>query len=127
GSGTVEMAHCRVPVPPPAEAALLNDVPFYATHLRGELLTPTGAAIITSVCSEYGPIPSMRVEQTGDGAGTREYEKFPNVLRVMVGRTEGETTTDEKLWMLETNLDDVSPQIVGYVMDRSFALGARDC
>ena len=127
GSGTVEMAHGRFPVPPPAVAELLKDVPFYATHLKGELLTPTGAAIITSVCSEYGPIPSMRVDHTGYGAGTREYEKFPNVLRVMVGRTEGETTTDEKLWMLETNLDDVSPQIVGYVMDRSFALGARDC
>ena len=127
GSGMVEMAHGRFPIPPPAVAELLKDVPFYSTDLKGELLTPTGAAIITTVSSEYGPIPTMRVEQTGYGAGTREYEKFPNVLRVMVGQTEGETTTDEKLWMLETNIDDVSPQIIGYVMDRVFALGARDC
>ena len=127
GSGTVEMAHGRFPIPPPAVAELLKGVPFYSTDLKGELLTPTGAAIITSVCSEYGPIPSMRVEQTGYGAGTREYQKFPNVLRVMVGRTETGTDLDEKLWMLETNIDDVSPQIIGYVMERAFALGARDC
>jgi hypothetical protein len=126
GSGTVEMSHGRFPVPPPAVAELLKDVPFYSTDLKGELLTPTGAAIITTVCSEYGPIPEMRVEQTGYGAGTREYENFPNVLRVMVGQTES-TSTDEKLWMLETNVDDVSPQIIGYVMDRAFELGARDC
>lgn len=127
GSGTVEMAHGRFPIPPPAVAELLKGVPFYSTELKGELLTPTGAAIITEVCSEYGPIPSMRVEQTGYGAGTREYEKFPNVLRVMVGQTEPTTAIDETLTMIETNVDDVSPQIIGLIMDRAFELGARDC
>ena len=69
----------------------------------------------------------MRVEYTGYGAGTREYEKFPNVLRVMIGEVDSGGVTDEKLWMIETNLDDVSSQILGYVMDRAFELGARDC
>jgi uncharacterized protein (TIGR00299 family) protein len=127
GSGTVEMAHGRFPVPPPAVTELLKGVPFYSTDLKGELLTPTGAAIITTVCNEYGPIPQMRVEQTGYGAGTREYEKFPNVLRVMIGEIDSSGATDEKLWMIETNLDDVSSQILGYVMERAFELGARDC
>ena len=127
GSGTVEMSHGRFPVPPPAVTELLKGVPFYSTDLKGELLTPTGAAIITTVCNEYGPIPQMRVEYTGYGAGTREYEKFPNVLRVMIGEVDSGGVTDEKLWMIETNLDDVSSQILGYVMDRAFELGARDC
>src|SRR5882724_9989468 len=85
GSGTVNMAHGRFPVPPPAVAELLKGVPFYSTEIKGELLTPTGAAIITTMCDEYGPIPQMTVEQIGYGAGTREYDKFPNVLRVLVG------------------------------------------
>ena len=127
GSGTVEMSHGRFPVPPPAVTELLKGVPFYSTDLKGELLTPTGAAIITTVCNDYGPIPQMRVEHTGYGAGTREYEKFPNVLRVMIGEVDSGSVTDEKLWMIETNLDDVSSQILGYVMERAFELGARDC
>jgi uncharacterized protein (TIGR00299 family) protein len=127
GSGTVEMSHGRFPVPPPAVTELLKGVPFYSTDLKGELLTPTGAAIITTVCNEYGPIPQMRIEHTGYGAGTREYEKFPNVLRVMIGEVDSGSVTDEKLWMIETNLDDVSSQILGYVMERAFELGARDC
>jgi uncharacterized protein (TIGR00299 family) protein len=127
GSGTVEMAHGRFPVPPPAVTELLKGVPFYSTDLKGELLTPTGAAIITTVCNEYGPIPQMRIEYTGYGAGTREYEKFPNVLRVMIGELVSDSETDEKLWMIETNLDDISSQILGYVMERAFELGARDC
>jgi uncharacterized protein (TIGR00299 family) protein len=127
GSGTVEMAHGRFPVPPPAVTELLKGVPFYSTEIKGELLTPTGAAIITTVCKEFGPIPTMTVEQTGYGAGTREYEKFPNVLRVLVGETQMRSSSDERLWMLETNIDDLSPQIVGHVMDRAFELGALDC
>ncbi len=126
GSGTVEMAHGRFPVPPPAVAELLKGVPFYSTELKGELLTPTGAAIITTVCDEFGPIPPFRIERTGYGAGTREYENFPNVLRVMVGES-GLKGNDENLWMIETNLDDISPQILGHVMDRAFELGAKDC
>ena len=129
GSGMVQMAHGRFPVPPPAVAELLRGVPFYSTDIKGELLTPTGAAIITTVCEHYGPIPQMKTNSMGYGAGTREYENFPNVLRVLIGETAAGDTdaTDERLWMLETNLDDASPQIVGHVMDRVLELGALDC
>jgi uncharacterized protein (TIGR00299 family) protein len=123
----VKMAHGQFPIPPPAVTELLKGVPFYATDIKGELLTPTGAAIITTVCNEYGPIPQMMTETTGYGAGTREYQDFPNVLRVLLGETEDKSATDERLWMLETNLDDVSPQIIGYVMDRVLEFGALDC
>ena len=127
GSGVIEMAHGRFPVPPPAVTELLRGVPFYSGDVKGELLTPTGAAIITTVCSEYGPIPRIKTDRTGYGAGTREYENFPNVLRVLIGETETNDAASERLWMLETNLDDASPQIVGHVMDRVFEAGALDC
>jgi len=102
-------------------------VPFYSTDIQGELLTPTGAAIITTVCKEFGPIPRMITDTTGYGAGTREYKDFPNVLRVLLGETETNAPADERLWMIETNIDDMSPQLMGHVMDRAFALGALDC
>ncbi len=127
GSGTVDMSHGRFPVPPPAVAELLKGVPYYSTDIKGELVTPTGAAIITTVCSEYGPMPLMKAEQTGYGAGAREYEKFPNALRMIVGETATTRNLEEQLLMIETNIDDASPQIIGHVMDRAFALGARDC
>jgi uncharacterized protein (TIGR00299 family) protein len=127
GSGMIDMAHGSFPVPPPAVTELLKGVPFYSADVKGELLTPTGAAIITSVCSQYGAIPQMIIDQTGYGAGSREYKDFPNVLRVMIGETETEGALDERLWMIETNIDDASPQIIGHVMDRAFELGALDC
>ena len=127
GSGTIQMAHGRFPVPPPAVAELLQGVPFYSTEIQGELLTPTGAAIITTVCKEFGPIPQMITEATGYGAGTRQYKDFPNVLRVLLGETESAAANDERLTMIETNIDDLSPQILGHVMDRAFELGALDC
>jgi len=127
GSGMVKMAHGQFPIPPPAVTELLKGVPFYSTGIKGELLTPTGAAIITTVCSDYGPIPEMKTDATGYGAGTREYPDFPNVLRVLLGESEAHGATDERLWMLETNLDDASPQIIGHVMDRVLELGALDC
>src|SRR5918993_418602 len=88
GSGTVEMAHGRFPVPPPAVAELLRGAPVYSTDVTGELVTPTGAAIVATVCEGFGAMPLMRVEATGYGAGTREYKNFPNVLRVIVGEAE---------------------------------------
>jgi uncharacterized protein (TIGR00299 family) protein len=136
GSGTVEMDHGRYPVPPPAVAELLKGVPFFSTDIVGELVTPTGAAIITTLCADYGPIPPLKLERTGYGAGTREYKKFPNALRVLVGEEQPSVTTtsagsmpstDERLWMIETNMDDISPQILGHVMERAFDLGALDC
>jgi pyridinium-3,5-bisthiocarboxylic acid mononucleotide nickel chelatase len=127
GSGMIEMAHGRFPVPPPAVTELLRGVPFYSGEIKGELLTPTGAAIISTVCHEYGPIPRIKTDRTGYGAGTRQYENFPNVLRVLIGETEIDDAASERLWMIETNLDDASPQIVGHVMDRAFEAGALDC
>ena len=132
GSGTIEMEHGRYPVPPPAVAELLRDVPFYSTDIAGELVTPTGAAVITTVCTAYGAIPKMKLQLTGYGAGTRQYEKFPNALRVLVGEDQVDSTgvtapADERLWMIETNMDDISPQILGHVMERAFELGALDC
>ena len=126
GSGTVEMEHGRVPVPPPAVVELLRGAPTYATDIRGELVTPTGAAVISTVCESYGPLPAMRVESAGYGAGGRTYERFPNALRVMLGETD-EDARNERLVMIETNLDDASPQIVGHVMGRAFERGALDC
>ena len=132
GSGTVEMAHGRFPVPPPAVTELLKAAPIYATDIKGELVTPTGAAIIASVCDEYGPLPPMLLERSGYGAGSRTYKKFPNALRVLIGREQAssnETGTSnlETLWMLETNIDDMSPQVFGHVMERALELGALDC
>ncbi len=127
GSGTVDMDHGRFPVPPPAVTELLKGAPFYSTEIKGELLTPTGAAIITTVCSEFGSLPQLKLEQIGYGAGTREYEKFPNVLRVLIGETQAEQRREAQLWMLETNVDDMSPQVFGHAMERAFELGALDC
>ncbi|HEX7956839.1 MAG TPA: LarC family nickel insertion protein, partial [Pyrinomonadaceae bacterium] len=117
---------------PPAVAELLRGAPVYSTDVRGELVTPTGAAIVSTVSESFGALPLMRVEATGYGAGTREYENFPNVLRVIVGETEEAAGprgagADEELLMVETNLDDVSPQVLGHLMERAFAAGALDC
>ncbi len=130
GSGTIEMAHGKYPIPPPAVAELLRGAPLYATDVSGELVTPTGAAIISTVCQSFGPLPRMRVLATGYGAGGREYERFPNVLRVIVGETEdadGAAGITEQLLMIETNIDDASPQIIGHVMEQALARGALDC
>ncbi|HMJ07605.1 MAG TPA: nickel pincer cofactor biosynthesis protein LarC [Pyrinomonadaceae bacterium] len=128
GSGFVEMAHGKFPVPPPAVMELLTGIPIFSTEIEGELMTPTGAAIISTVCSNYGRLPEMAVEQTGYGAGTREYSQFPNALRLILGTTADDLAEGrEKVAVLETNLDDVAPQVLGFVMDRAFALGALDC
>lgn len=127
GSGFVNMAHGRFPVPPPAVAELLKNAPYYSTEIDGELLTPTGAAIISTLSDSYGPILEMSHQVTGYGAGTRSYEKFPNVLRVFIGDTSAADTKSEVLSLIETNIDDLSPQILGYVMDAAFERGALDC
>jgi uncharacterized protein (TIGR00299 family) protein len=129
GRGTVSMAHGTFPVPPPAVVELLKGAEFYSTDISGELVTPTGAAIISTVCKEYGPIPKLKLEASGYGAGTRQYENFPNALRVLIG-DDFSTLADpltEHLWVIETNIDDSSPQVLGHVMDQAFVLGALDC
>ncbi|HET6668674.1 MAG TPA: nickel pincer cofactor biosynthesis protein LarC [Pyrinomonadaceae bacterium] len=132
GSGTVDIAHGRFPVPPPAVAELLKHTPVYATDIKGELVTPTGAAIIAAVCDEYGPLPLMQLERSGYGAGSRTYENFPNAIRVLIGKEQRNVRATqnpklETLWMLETNIDDMSPQVFGHVMDRALEMGALDC
>jgi uncharacterized protein (TIGR00299 family) protein len=129
GSGMVEMAHGRFPVPPPAVAELLKDAPIYSSDIKGELVTPTGAAVISTVCGEFGPLPKMKIERTGYGAGGREYENFPNVLRLMLGESAAseETSADERLVIVETNIDDMSPQVYGHVMEEALRRGALDC
>ena len=135
GSGFTQIAHGKYPIPPPAVAELLTNVPIYSTEIEGELITPTGAAIISTVCREFGRIPEMTVEKSAYGAGTREYKDFPNALRLIMGETENQLritnyelqTETGNLILLETNIDDLSPQIFGYVMERSFELGALDC
>lgn len=126
GFGMAQMAHGRFPIPPPAVAELLRDRPIYAGDVEGEFVTPTGAAIITAVCDRFENIPSMKIEATGYGAGTRNPKGFPNALRLLVGDT-GAANADETLLMIETNIDDMSPQLFGYVMERAFELGALDC
>src|SRR5207253_9294975 len=81
GKGMTEMAHGRFPIPPPAVAELLKGKPIYAGDIEGEFVTPTGAAIISSVCQSFGPVPPMKIEATGYGAGSRDHHKFPNALR----------------------------------------------
>ena len=128
GSGTVHCAHGDYPVPAPATADLLRGVPTYAAHLEKELTTPTGAALIRALAPTFGAQPAMKVERIGYGAGTRNPEGFPNVLRLRVGESfeaaseaGGDTVT-----MLETALDDLSPQVIAYVSEQALALGALD-
>jgi uncharacterized protein (TIGR00299 family) protein len=127
GFGMVKIAHGNFPIPPPAVAELLKDKPVYAGEIEGEFVTPTGAAIITSVCDRFENLPTMKIESTGYGAGTRNPKDFPNALRLLVGETVSAENGDETLLMIETNIDDMSPQVFGYVIDRAFELGALDC
>ena len=142
GSGFVKMAHGKFPVPPPAVAEILQNIPIYSTEIEGELITPTGAAIIATVCEEFGQIPKIIIEKTAYGAGTRDYNDFPNVLRLIIGEEEkgrkGEeeirskikdlrSKTKDQLILLETNIDDLSPEILGFVMEKAFEFGCLDC
>lgn len=137
GSGFVNIAHGKYSIPPPAVAELLTGFPVYSTEIEGELITPTGAAIISTLCTHHGGLPEIAVEITGYGAGTRTYDGFPNVLRLMIGEAKVavtpnqsaaavDDTLSERLALLETNIDDLSPQVLGYVLERAFEIGALD-
>lgn len=132
GQGTVRCEHGLMPVPAPATAVLLEGVPLAECDEMGELTTPTGAAILTTLARRFGPLPAMTLERTGVGAGQREGQQRANILRVLIGTT-SETTesTDradeaDEVLVLEANLDDLSPEVVGYVYDRLFDAGALD-
>lgn len=124
GTGTVTMSHGTFPVPPPATARLVQGVPVYGAG-EGELLTPTGALLVTAHATGYGPLPPVRPEAVGYGAGTRDTPGRPNVLRLIVGSEEGHTA-GERVVVLESELDDMSPQLCGPLMDRLLAAGALD-
>jgi len=127
GSGTVKMEHGLLPVPAPATAALLTGVPIYSSGPAGELTTPTGAAIVSTLVSSFGPPPPMRIERIGYGAGTREYDGHPNVLRGTLGTPWPEhEATDADVMVLECTIDDMNPQGYGYLMERLFETGARE-
>jgi len=125
GSGTVRCAHGVMPVPAPATAILLKGVPIAATDEVGELLTPTAAAVLTTTCDEFGPMPAMTVERIGSGAGTREGRSRPNIVRAFVGESTVAAESDTVV-VLEANLDDCPGEWVGHCLVRLMAEGARD-
>jgi pyridinium-3,5-bisthiocarboxylic acid mononucleotide nickel chelatase len=126
GGGTVKCAHGTFPVPAPATARLLTGVPTYSTGAVGELVTPTGALLMTGYAKAYGPMPPMRVDRIGYGAGDRDPAGFPNVLRVFVGERVSTAAQVETIVSLECEIDDMNPQIFGPLMDRLHAAGALD-
>jgi len=128
GSGMVQCAHGLMPIPAPATAELLKGVPLAPSSVKAELTTPTGAAILRSVVAEWVETPVMTVERIGHGAGRREFVDQPNLLRLFVGASEAPTTDAEsdQVWVLETNLDDVPAEVVGYCFEQLLAAGALD-
>jgi len=127
GSGTVKCAHGILPVPPPAVVELLIGAPTYSSGIQKELVTPTGAAIVKTLATRFGAFPAMTVSTSAYGAGSRDLPGQPNVLRLVVGESiSSAETTPEMVSVIEANLDDLNPQVFGYVMDRLFAAGALD-
>jgi uncharacterized protein (TIGR00299 family) protein len=128
GGGTARMAHGVLPVPAPATANLLQGKPTYSNGVQRELVTPTGAAIVATVCDSFGPQPPMTVSAIGYGAGTADLEGQPNVLRIMVGESAEKAVAgyDEEISVIEANLDDMNPQIYGYFLERALGAGALD-
>ena len=125
GSGSVRSAHGLYPVPAPATAWLLRDAPIYSGSQQAELVTPTGALLVTSYAAGYGPIPPMRLTQVGYGAGTRDFPDSPNVLRILVGESDS-TAPSHTVVVVEAEIDDMNPQIFGVLMDQLLAEGALD-
>jgi len=126
GSGTVTMEHGTFPVPAPATAALVKGVPVSAGPVEGELVTPTGAAIVTTLAHAFGPLPPMTLLGVGYGAGTRQYDHHPNLLRALLGEATVVKELREEVSVLECTIDDMSPQGYGFLMERLFAAGALE-
>ena len=127
GSGMVRFSHGTFPVPAPATAEVIKSrtVPVFSSDIKAELTTPTGAAIITTLAGSFGQMPQMQVESTGWGAGDREIEGTPNMLRVFIGEM-GEAYEEDEVVITEANIDDMDPRIYEYVMERLFEEGALD-
>jgi pyridinium-3,5-bisthiocarboxylic acid mononucleotide nickel chelatase len=130
GGGMVKCAHGTFPVPAPATVELLKDAPVYSSGLQEELVTPTGAAIVKTLASRFAEFPEMKIEKSGYGAGSRDFPGHPNVVRLTIGETASSAlaakTASETVTVLEANLDDLNPQVFGYVMDRLFEEAALD-
>ena len=128
GGGTAKMAHGILPVPAPATAKLLQGKPTYSNGVQKELVTPTGAAIVATLCDSFGPQPAMSVSAIGYGAGSADLEGQPNVVRIMLGEAAEKAVPgfDEEISVIEANLDDMNPQIYGYFSEKAFVAGALD-
>jgi pyridinium-3,5-bisthiocarboxylic acid mononucleotide nickel chelatase len=128
GGGTAKMSHGVLPVPAPATAKLLQGKPTYSNGVQRELVTPTGAAIVSTLCDTFGPQPQMTVSAIGYGAGSIELEGQPNVVRIMIGEVADKVVAgfDEEISVIEANLDDMNPQIYGYFLEKALAAGALD-
>ncbi|HEX3892892.1 MAG TPA: nickel pincer cofactor biosynthesis protein LarC [Terracidiphilus sp.] len=126
GSGTVQCAHGTLPVPAPATLALLGDAPIYAAGPPMERVTPTGAAILRMLDAQYGTLPAMRVTASGYGAGGRDTPGQPNLVRILVGEETAQETATESMAILETVIDDSSPQLIAYVSELLLEAGAWD-
>jgi len=123
GSGFVRCAHGTLPVPAPATVEILKDIPVYGTEISSELVTPTGAAIISTLASTFGPMPDMRISQIGWGAGFRDLNHIPNLLRIFLGTP---ANLSDTVTVIETTIDDMNPEVFGYLMERLFEDGALD-
>ena len=130
GGGTVKCAHGDFPVPAPATLELLGNVPVYSSGVQAELVTPTGAAIVKTLASRFAAFPEMKILKSGYGAGSRDFPGHPNVVRLTIGEASANAltakTASDTVTVLEANLDDLNPQVFGYVMDRLFEEGALD-
>ena len=125
GGGTVRSAHGLLPVPAPATVKLLGQAPVYSSGLQQELVTPTGALIVSTYADSFGPLPAMSIEQVGYGAGDRDNPHTPNVLRLLIGRT-ADRPAAERVTVIECEIDDMNPQIFGVAMERLYAAGALE-
>jgi uncharacterized protein (TIGR00299 family) protein len=132
GGGRVDAAHGSLPVPAPATAELLKDIPVYSTGVEGEMVTPTGAALVATLASGFGPFPSMKIAKIGYGAGEKEFPGHPNIARLFVGeqveaiKGQAGLPGDDVVSVIEANVDDMSPQIYGYFLEQALAAGALD-
>ena len=129
GAGQVKTAHGLLPVPAPATAELLKGAPMFTSGIAKELVTPTGAAIATTLATRYAEIPEMTLKAIGYGAGSADLKEKANVLRILIGENEASEAGehwDAPVTVIETNVDDMSPQIYGYFVERALAAGALD-
>lgn len=124
GTGFVKCAHGTIPIPAPATVELLKGVPIHQTATKGELVTPTGAAIITAITTQFSGMPEMQIEKIGYGAGTSDFDR-PNLLRIFIGTT-SETYEQDTVNIIETNIDDMNPEYYSHITEKLFTNGALD-